>query len=45
MFHEEALYQVYLPLPLPLFDPNFNVTTFFEVEYLKKRFILGTKLL
>ena len=28
-----------------IFDPDFKVTTFFEVEYLKKRCVLGIKLL
>jgi len=27
----------------PLTDPDFNVTTFFEVEYRKKRRVLKTK--
>jgi len=36
---------VSVPMTLMTFDPDFKVTTFFEVEHLKKRCILGIKLL
>ena len=35
VFHEEALYQVYVPLPLRTFNLSFKITVYLQVEYLK----------